>query len=86
MQICAPSGAGFPSPPGPPTVTASGLGLPSSVLAEPHTLTLPPALASGEQSTTGAGEAWCRRDPRGSDRDLFPRRQGDCIQPKTEKE
>ena len=64
MQICAPRGAGFPSPPDPPTVMASGLGLPSFVLSEPHTLALLPALASGEQSMTGAGEAWHRQDLR----------------------
>lgn len=44
MQMCVPRGAGARarSPPDSPTVTASGLGLPSLVLSEPHTLASTP--------------------------------------------
>lgn len=38
IQMCVPRGAGAPSSPDSPTVTVSGLGLPSLVLSEPHTL------------------------------------------------
>lgn len=54
MQICAPRGSGVRSPPDPPTVTASGLGLPSFVLSEPHTLAfVPPPSLLGEQDVMG---------------------------------
>lgn len=62
MQICAPRGAGVRSPPDSPTVTASGLGLPSFFLSEPHTLaSVPLPKPPGEQNMMGDGEAWHRQ-------------------------
>lgn len=42
IQMCVPRGAGAPSSPDSPTVTVSGLGLPSLVFSEPHTLASTP--------------------------------------------